>query len=256
MMKKYFNKKNTYKVLIGIAVFLLVVILLNNVVFPWYVSSTETKIPDVLGLTQEQAIAELRNAKLEPVIGGSMGGTHFPIGTIMMQKPNAGKKVKESRRVYIFVSTGEELIKVPGLRGKTLKDANILLVNAGLVLGKTTEGNSSLSAGLIYFQSYNEGTPVKRGTSIDISISIGEADSTSITIPEIIGKSLGEAQKLLSEMNLRIGKISYQSSSSLLPNTILDQYPSPGQKAQSGNAIDVIVTKVETKEKKKEEIIE
>lgn len=255
-MNKYFNKKNSYIVLLGVAIFLLIVVLLNNVIFPWYVSSTETKIPNVLGLTQEQAIAALRDAKLEPVIAGSIGGSNYPLGTIMKQNPNAGKKVKENRRVYIFVSTGEELVKVPNLRGKSLKDANILLVKAGLLLGRSTEGNSEAPIGLIFAQSLSEGTAVKKGTPIDVSISIGSADSTSVLIPEIIGKSLSEAQKLLAEKQLKIGKISYQSSSSLLPNTVLDQYPGQGQKVQPGFAVDVIVTKVESQEKKKEEIIE
>jgi beta-lactam-binding protein with PASTA domain len=42
---------------------------------------------------------------------------------------------------------------------------------------------------------------------------------------------------------LTIGKINYQPSSTLLPNTILDQYPSGGNLLSPGDVVDLFVTK-------------
>jgi len=59
----------------------------------------------------------------------------------------------------------------------------------------------------------------------------------------LIGKSLVEAQKVLADSSLNVGKINYQSSFSLLPNTVVDQYPSKGSKVNPGSSVDLFVTK-------------
>jgi len=65
---------------------------------------------------------------------------------------------------------------------------------------------------------------------VGITVSTGPVEEGEITVPDLIGKSLTEAQKLLADSALTVGKINYQPSFSLLPNTILDQYPSKGNK--------------------------
>ncbi|MBK7380332.1 MAG: PASTA domain-containing protein [Ignavibacteriales bacterium] len=45
-----------------------------------------------------------------------------------------------------------------------------------------------------------------------------------IEVPDLIGKSLTEATMILRDSSLVVGKINYQRSFSLLPNTVLDQY--------------------------------
>jgi len=66
-------------------------------------------------------------------------------------------------------------------------------------------------------------------------------------------KSLSEAEKVLADSSLKVGKINYQPSFSLLPNTILDQYPSKGNKVNPGDAIDLFVTKSVNENQIKEE---
>ncbi len=59
----------------------------------------------------------------------------------------------------------------------------------------------------------------------------------------MIGKSLTEATRIISDSTLTLGKVNYQISSTLLPNTVLDQYPAPGNKLNSGNTVDLFITK-------------
>ncbi|MCW9096960.1 MAG: PASTA domain-containing protein, partial [Ignavibacteriaceae bacterium] len=67
------------------------------------------------------------------------------------------------------------------------------------------------------------------------------------------GKSLSEAKKILADSSLVIGKINYQTSSTLLPNTILDQYPSSGNTLNPGDAVDLFATKASNKNSPDEE---
>jgi serine/threonine-protein kinase len=95
---------------------------------------------------------------------------------------------------------------------------------------------------MVFDQQFAEGTNLRKGQSIGISVSIGKGGG-DIEVPDLIGKSLSEARIILSGSSLTVGKINYQISSTLLPNTVLDQYPAPGNKLNSGNTVDLFITK-------------
>jgi len=208
---------------------------------PWYVSSTETSVPKVVGLQVSEAISLLENDGFEIVISDTSYGLQVPVGEVFFQKPDAGAIVKEGRTVYLFVSGGVSTITVPQLKGKSILDAKFALERLGLKLGKVERIPSSHPEDMIFDQQYEEGTILKQGEFVGVSISVGRGGG-SIIVPDLIGKSLTEARKILADSSLIIGKINYQPSSTLLPNTILDQYPSSGNSLNSGNAVDLFVT--------------
>ncbi len=128
------------------------------------------------------------------------------------------------------------------LKGKSLLDAKFALERLGLKLGRIERIPSSQPQDMIFDQQFEEGTLLKQGDFVGVSISAGTGGGT-IIVPDLIGKSLTEAKKILADSSLIIGKINYQPSATLLPNTILDQYPSSGNSVNPGNAVDLFVTK-------------
>ncbi len=241
-MKNIIHKPLFKKVLIALGIFVVFAWLMNVVVMPWYVNSTELKVPKVVGMKEIDAINFLKDKDLDPLISDTTYDEKFPRGTIIYQRPNADETVKAGRRIYLFVSGGEPIVSVPLLKGKSLKDARFSLERLGLYLGRIDSVASDNPANMIFDQQYAAGTPLKKGDSVGISLSIGQSVGT-ITVPNLIGKSLSEAEKVLADSSLKVGKINYQPSFSLLPNTVLDQYPSKGNKVNPGDSIDLFVTK-------------
>jgi beta-lactam-binding protein with PASTA domain len=184
----------------------------------------------------------LEDNNLEPIISDTTYDLRFAKGTIVIQRPHAGEKVKEGRRVYLFVSGGEPVVSVPLLKGKSLRDAKFALERLGLKLGQIDEVSSNNPKDMITDQQYAEGTRIKKGEYVGVSISVGTGEGT-IIVPDLIGQSLAEAERVLADSSLKVGRINYQRSFSLLPNTVLDQYPSKGNKANAGDAVDLFVTK-------------
>ncbi|MCW8804861.1 MAG: PASTA domain-containing protein, partial [Ignavibacteriaceae bacterium] len=131
---------------------------------------------------------------------------------------------------------------VPQLKGKSILDAKFALERLGLKLGRVERIPSSQPEDMIFDQQYADGTLLKQGEYVGITVSAGRGGG-SIVVPDLIGKSLTEARKILADSSLTVGKINYQSSATLLPNTILDQYPSSGNSLNSGDAVDLFVTK-------------
>jgi serine/threonine-protein kinase len=218
------------------------IILLDNLVMPWYVSSPETTVPTVINMKKNEAIATLKETGFEVVVSDTSFGLENPAGSIFLQKPDPGKIVKEGRTVYLFVSGGEKVINVPELKGKSIVDAKFALERIGLKLGRVQRLSSSQPEDMIIDQEYAVGTPLKNGASVGVIVSAGRGRG-SIVVPDLIGKSLLDARLILSDSSLVVGKINYQPSATLLPNTILDQYPSSGNKVNPGDAVDLFVTK-------------
>ena len=240
-MKKFLQNPIFRKVLYSLLGFVVLILLLDNLIMPWFVSSPETKVPEVVGLQVSEAVSTLEAEGFEPLISDTSYGLKVPVGAVFFQKPDAGAIVKEGRTVFLFVSGGMKTIQVPVLKGKSVLDAKFALERLGLKLGKVERIPSSHPEDMIFDQQYEEGTVLKQGEFVGVSISIGRSGG-SIIVPDLIGKSLTEARKILADSSLIIGKINYQPSSTLLPNTILDQYPSSGNSLNSGSAVDLFVT--------------
>ena len=241
-MKNILQKPLVKKFLIASVIFIVFIWIMNTVIMPWYVSSPEKNVPKVVGMNEMDAVKTLKDSDLVPVISDTTYDEQYPQGTIIYQRPNANDIVKEGRRIYLFISGGEPVVSVPLLKGKSLRDARFALERLGLNLGRIDSVSSDSPKEMIFDQQYAAGTPLKKGDSVGVSLSIGTGIG-SVMVPNLIGKSLIEAEQVLADSSLKVGKINYQRSFSLLPNTVLDQYPSKGNKLNPGDAVDLFVTK-------------
>jgi serine/threonine-protein kinase len=241
-MKKLLQYPIVKKFLIALGLLIVVILVFDFILFPLYVSGSEINVPNVVGMTTEEAFEALEDEDFNPSIADTSFGVSLPPGRIFLQKPESGKLVKEGRTVYLFVSGGEQVISVPLLKGKSVRDARLSLERIGLKLGSIEEVASTHPKDMVFDQQFAEGTNIRKGQSVGISVSIGKGDG-EIEVPDLIGKSLTEARKILSDSTLTVGKVNYQISSTLLPNTVLDQYPAPGNKLNSGNTVDLFITK-------------
>ncbi len=209
---------------------------------PWYVSSPEALVPDVVGKDEEAAFNILINAGFDPVISDTSYDVKYAKGTIFLQRPKAFDVVKEGRAIYLFLSGGDRVVHVPVLKGKSITDAKFALEHVGLKLGHIERVSSNQPEDMIFDQQYAAGTPLKQGEVVGITVSAGRG-SGIIIVPDLIGKSLMDAKSILEDSSLVVGKINYQASSTLLPNTVLDQYPSGGNMLNPGQPVDLFITK-------------
>ena len=68
---------------------------------PWYVSSPERVVPQIVGKKLADAEKMLTDNDLDPVISDTTYDERYPQGTILLQKPLAGEKVKIGRRLAV-----------------------------------------------------------------------------------------------------------------------------------------------------------
>jgi len=219
-------------------------ILFNYVVLPLYVNhGSRMTVPSVVGLPLERARAVLDSAALQPVEADTRPDPQRPAGTVIAQNPAESAVVKEGRRVYLTISGGEVQVYVPLLRGRSLREARFTLERHGLRLGDLSMVSAEgFPENTIVDQSVTADTKVVKGTRVALSVSSGRGSSET-TVPQVTGKTMNEAEKILMQAGLRIGQVTYQPSFDLVPNTIVDQFPRVGEPARQGDVVDLFVVK-------------
>lgn len=236
--------KNWKKALIVFVLVALIIFLFNSVIMPWYVKhNTLVKVPSVVGLSFANAKKVLEEAGLEGKQGDIRYDATKPIGTVLDQIPPAEQIVKDGRRIYLVVSGGEQLYDVPNLVGRTVREAKFTLGQRNLeLLEVSTKQSAQYPSGIIITQVEQPGSKVKKGAKIAVVVSLG-MEQGDVKIPDLVGKNLEEAKKIILQYKFTIGKINYQPSTTVPLNAVIDQYPKANTMAKENQRIDLFVNK-------------
>ena len=235
------HKNLLRKFFIGLALFFVLFIVCNDFLLPWYVEHGSTvEVPEVVGLKLEDAIVKLDSLGLQGREGDVRPDREHPAGIVVIQNPVAGHAVKKGRRVYLTISGGEEVVIVPSVRGRTLRDATFLLERSGLRLGEVSHAASEeFPVNTIIDQGYAPGAKSRKEARVNVTVSLGPVAS-SITVPDLAGKPLSEAKKLIEAAGLTVGNITFVPSADLLPNTVIEQFPHAGELVEAAQAVDLV----------------
>ena len=135
-------------------------------------------VPYVIGWTQDEASAALREAGFEVVVN-SEENDNYGIGVVFAQSVTG--TANKGSEVVLTVSSGSSKAQVPSVVGQPEAEAINALENAGFSVVTSYESSEVFPAGYVISQS-STGSATK-GTTIEIKISTGKesqsADSSS-----------------------------------------------------------------------------
>lgn len=251
ILKYIFTGRKFYYFAAGVIVFgALFLLALDKAIMPFYTNHYEgITVPDVTRTTLEEAEATLKELGLRYEVAERRANAAFPTNYVIDQQPEASNIVKPRRKVYLTVNTEvKPQVEVPDVTSLSLRNAEIQLQNYGLEVG-TISYESSRFKNAVLHQSIPEGTIVDKGITVDLIVSDGLGDQI-VTVPEIIGLKLPQAQLKIREAGLRIGEITYKPTDAEEPNTILDFSPKV-KEATEGETLNLIISerlKVEEEE--------
>lgn len=135
----------------------------------------QISVPETSGKTITDAITALQKQGFSVKQGDDVYSSE-EVGKVAYTDPAAGKKVEKGATITIYPSKGEEtkFTKVPNLIGKTRSEAKAALKAAGLVYGNETKNYSSTQKNRVCVQSVAAGKQVEEGTTVDVTLSLGE----------------------------------------------------------------------------------
>lgn len=128
-------------------------------------------VPDVAGLSQQQARISIENAGFQ--LGSIMQRTGEQArGAVIDSDPAAGTPLQLPAVVSIAVSQGPATVQLPDLTGRALADARSALEQLGLQVGATTpDTNSFQPENTVLGQSPQPGQSISAGGRVSLRIS-------------------------------------------------------------------------------------
>ncbi|MBR5756496.1 MAG: Stk1 family PASTA domain-containing Ser/Thr kinase [Firmicutes bacterium] len=204
----------------------------------------EVNVPSVIDMTTEDAVATLAEYNLNLVVEFELISKDVEVGHIISQTPAADSVVKEGQTIKVNVSKGTVNASVPNVAGKSYANAKAVLETYGYkvaISGKVED--KAIAKDYIVSQNPKAGTQLEQGKTVSLTISLGPPAS-AVTSPEfnLVGYTFDEAQNVLNELGLRLGTVSYKTSTSVPEGSVISHTPGVGSAPPAGTSVDFIVS--------------
>ena len=236
------QKRNRVLAIVGAIVGIVVVALI--VVSVLGSGSKAYSVPNLLGLTQDEAQAQLDADGHGFQIGNvsEQYSSSVEEGKIIEQTPGAGRTATEGSSIDIVVSKGEEpaaSVTVPDLTNCTPSEAQDLLNKYGLK-GQAGDSvyNADVEVGHVAEQEPAAGSSAKAGDTITYHLSQG---AEQVSVPNVVGDSQSSATSTLQNAGFEVS-VTQSSSSSVEKGNVISTNPSAGTSADKGSTVTITVS--------------
>lgn len=200
-------------------------------------------VPDVSGMTEDEAQSALENAGFRNISSEFTYHDSVPSGQVIGTTPEANAEATEDTEIVMQVSKGAERKTVPNVVGQKDADAQNTIKSAGLSVGTVTyEYSDSVAQGIVISQSVDGGKKVSAGTTVDLVISNGPEPAAKVNVPPVTGTSESNARQLIQNAGLGVGTVTYQHSSSVAAGYVISCSPGVGSSVDEGTSVSLVVS--------------
>ena len=166
----------------------------------------EAKVPNLTGLTLDNANLDARALGLRVALQDSFYANNMPAGLILAQSPAPGTTVRRQWAVRVTESLGPQQTSIPDLIGQSERTASINLQRLSLTLGTVAYLPSPGDPGIVVAQ-----TPQPNASGVDrprVSLLLSQPEdpqtATAIVMPSLTGLPLMSAAARAAAAGLRI----------------------------------------------------
>ncbi|MEE1112111.1 MAG: PASTA domain-containing protein [Bacteroidales bacterium] len=231
MSVKDFLKSKSFFINLGLIVisFFVIILLIFFSLKIYTRHGKEYIVPDISGRLIQEIEQMEEMSPFNIVIIDSIFQEETPSGTILSQEPVANSKAKKGRKIYLTVASfsGDD-IDMPSCVDMSLKLAVQTLTDVGLRIGNISFVQGNIS-NIVVAQQKNgkqirQNTKVKRGEVIDLVVEMTESQTTT-NMPDILGKTEEEAEKMLWAAGLNVGKKEFEGKKEKYHSRVVSYQP-------------------------------
>jgi eukaryotic-like serine/threonine-protein kinase len=208
-------------------------------VFPIRGQPEDAKVPNVLGLSFDEAAMRLNAIGFRAQQGESRYNVGSPRSTVLSQTPGPTIAAPKGSRVVLDVSAGQRRAAAPNVVGMDRAEAQLALEKVGLEVGDIRERESPVRHGEVLSMSPAAGTQLILPSAIALVVSAGPA---TIEVPYLVGRPFGEARAQLEQLGLGATTSKLDSASAEPAGTVTAQTPVEGVAVSAGTAINLTVS--------------
>ncbi|GEN30382.1 serine/threonine-protein kinase [Cerasibacillus quisquiliarum] len=208
-------------------------------IIPGIFQPKDVVIPDVIGMTYEEAVKELEKVNLE----AEKEDTHseeVEEGLVVKTNPNVGRTAKEKSTVTVLVSVGKEKFKMEDYVGKDFDQVKRLLEEKGYedVIAYEKHSDNPVGEILSQIQPTPDTEVIPSETKVIFEISNGPE---LITLNNLKGMTLEQAKSYLEDNGLKMNK-KEEHSEAVSKGHVIRHSPDSGASLNKEATVDVYVS--------------
>ncbi|WP_327662539.1 MULTISPECIES: Stk1 family PASTA domain-containing Ser/Thr kinase [unclassified Streptomyces] len=160
----------------------------------------KVSIPDVTGLSYDEARSELKNKGFENVTRTTEESERTP-GTVTKQDPSSGK-VEKGTEITLTVAKKKALVTVPNVAGGNLScdEATQQLKDSKLEASCTEEESTAAEPGKVFAQSLPADSQAEPGSTVTLKVAKEGAQTPA---PNVVGQTVKDAKKILNDAGFK-----------------------------------------------------
>lgn len=236
-----------------VSIFLLLGILgvLSAYFLPGLLPAKDIKIPDVSGMSFDDAVSKLKLEGLGLDKKIEIADEKVNEGLVIKTDPKAGETVKEGAKVTLYMSTGKEKMELSNYVGRSYDAVLQLFANDNFKEFKEIkkiEKHDDSDPGTILSQNLPEGQKVvPEDTVLEFEVSQGPE---KIVVKDLTQYSLKMAQDYASLVGLNLEVSQEQYDDKVPAGMVISQLPLAGTELKKGDKVSVVISKGEKPPKK------
>jgi beta-lactam-binding protein with PASTA domain len=130
-------------------------------------------VPNVLGLTYDQAAMQLKTSGFSAARGAAQYNVSAPRATVLAQSPASGTAEPKGSVVVLDVSAGQRRATVPYVVGLLRTQAESTLASVGLDVSNVTPRINARARGTVLATAPQSGTSMILPSGVDLIVSAG-----------------------------------------------------------------------------------
>lgn len=209
----------------------------------WFGWGRYTSTPGVVGLEQAAAETKLDDAGLGAEIEEVHSDSVEP-GVVVSTDPKPGDRILPGDEVTVTVSKGPEVYDVPDLAGLTVEEAEEVLAEVKMVLGRQVPRYSeTVPKGQIVRSSPAFGTEESKALPVDTAVAVVVSKGKQpIKVGDWVGKDAEKLEKALEAKGLQVKVTDTEYSDDVPEGRVISHTPKSGV-VHKGDEIGLVVSK-------------
>lgn len=200
------------------------------------------EVPNLIGRNFEEVVEEYSKQNLEIIQDKVQYDAVLAEGQIISQSPEKGAETSD-KKIYVVVSKGQKMVKVPDVTGKDIKVVKYELQDTlGFVLEIEEEVNTKVLANIVISQEPVKDTELPFGSIVKLKVSKGDGKEV-IVMPTVIGSTKSAANKTLIDLKLNV-KIKTGEDKNKPNGTVIAQSYPQNQELKEGDLVEITINRL------------
>jgi eukaryotic-like serine/threonine-protein kinase len=197
-------------------------------------------VPEVRGLTQQQAGQEITADHLRPLFRNRPSRTVLD-GVVIGTSPAGRTVVAAGTVVQVFVSAGQPLVPAPDVTGEQVATARDTLTRAGLQPRVRADSASTAPPGTVTRQAPPAATRVTAGSTITIWVSAGGTGAVGTWVRDVVGDPARTAKIILTGQGFTVKEVIRPGGPAAPAGTVYRQAPAAGSVLAPGRTVTIYI---------------